>query len=80
MVSNRPGVRALERAAEAGVAARVIDHRGFAERAGFDAALKAEVERLRAHDGKTVWELNRALRAERDDLAAKLAEVEEKNG
>jgi len=32
----------------AGVAARVVDHRGFAERAAFDSALKAEVQSLGA--------------------------------
>lgn len=48
VISNRPGVRALERAAAAGVAARVIDHRSFAERSAFDAALKAEVQSLGA--------------------------------
>nr|MBK7064688.1 phosphoribosylglycinamide formyltransferase [Deltaproteobacteria bacterium] len=48
VISNKPGVRALERAATAGVAARVVDHRGFAERAAFDSALKAEVQSLGA--------------------------------
>ena len=46
VISNRPGVRALERAAAAGVPARVLDHRGFADRAAFDAALQAEVRSL----------------------------------
>ena len=44
VVSNRPGARALERAAEAGVATLVLDHRTFAGREAFDAAL---VEKLR---------------------------------
>ena len=44
VVSNRPGVRALERAATAGVAAEVIDHKAFADRAAFEQAL---VQRLR---------------------------------
>lgn len=48
VVSNRPGVRALERAAAAGVPARVLDHRSYADRAAFDAALRAEVESLGA--------------------------------
>lgn len=48
VVSNRPGVRALERAAAAGVPTRVLDHRAFADRAAFDAALRAEVEALGA--------------------------------
>jgi len=45
VVSNKPGVRALERAAAAGVTAEVVDHKAFADRAAFEAAL---VERLRA--------------------------------
>jgi phosphoribosylglycinamide formyltransferase-1 len=45
VVSNKSGVRALERAAAAGVAAEVVDHKAFADRAAFEAAL---VERLRA--------------------------------
>jgi phosphoribosylglycinamide formyltransferase-1 len=48
VVSNRPGVRALERAEAAGVPTRVLDHRAFADRAAFDAALRAEVEALGA--------------------------------
>lgn len=48
VVSNRPGVRALERATAAGVRTRVLDHRAFADRAAFDAALRAEVEALGA--------------------------------
>lgn len=39
VISNRPGVRALERAAAAGIPATVIDHTGFATREAFDAAL-----------------------------------------
>ena len=41
VVSNRPGAAGLARAAAAGIATRTIDHRGFADRAGFDAALDA---------------------------------------
>jgi phosphoribosylglycinamide formyltransferase-1 len=48
VVSNRPGVRALERAAAAGVAARVVDHREHPDRPAFDAALRREVEALGA--------------------------------
>jgi phosphoribosylglycinamide formyltransferase-1 len=44
VVSNRPGARALERAAAAGVPTRVLDHRG-ARREDYDAAL---VDALRA--------------------------------
>ena len=39
VVSNRPGVRALERAAAAGVPTCVVDHRTFTRREAFDAAL-----------------------------------------
>jgi len=39
VVSNRPGVRALERATAAGVPTRVVDHRSFKQREEFDSAL-----------------------------------------
>jgi phosphoribosylglycinamide formyltransferase-1 len=39
VVSNVPGARALERAREAGVEALVVDHKAFADRAAFDAAI-----------------------------------------
>ena len=39
VVSNRSGVRALERATSAGVPTRVVDHRSFEQREEFDAAL-----------------------------------------
>jgi len=39
VVSNRAGVRALERATSAGVPTRVVDHRSFEQREEFDAAL-----------------------------------------
>jgi phosphoribosylglycinamide formyltransferase-1 len=39
VVSNRPGVQALERAAKAGKAALVVDHKAFAGREAFEAAL-----------------------------------------
>jgi phosphoribosylglycinamide formyltransferase-1 len=51
VVSNRPGVRALERAAAAGVPTCVVDHRTFARREAFDAAL---VEKLRQADVELV--------------------------
>jgi phosphoribosylglycinamide formyltransferase-1 len=41
VVSNRPGVRALERAAAAGVTTRVVEHGAFARREDFDLALVA---------------------------------------
>ena len=39
VVSNRPGAPGLARAEAAGIPTRVIDHRGFAKREDFDAAL-----------------------------------------
>ena len=39
VVSNVPGVRALERAALAGVATRVLPHQGYPDRAAYDRAL-----------------------------------------
>ena len=44
VVSNRPGAGALERAAEAGVPAEVVDHRAFVTRADFEEALLASLE------------------------------------
>jgi phosphoribosylglycinamide formyltransferase 1 len=41
VVSNKPGVQGLERAAKAGISTQVIRHSAFPERAGFDAALDA---------------------------------------
>lgn len=45
VVSNRPAVKALDRASAASVPAEVIDHKGFADRASFEQIL---VDRLRA--------------------------------
>ncbi len=45
VISNRPGAPGLAFAEQAGIPARVIDHKGFATRAAFDAALD---EALRA--------------------------------
>ena len=39
VVSNRPGVKGLDRAAAAGIPATVVDHKAFADRESFDAAL-----------------------------------------
>jgi phosphoribosylglycinamide formyltransferase-1 len=41
VVSNRPGVRALDRARERNVPTVVVDHKRFAERAAFEDALLA---------------------------------------
>jgi hypothetical protein len=63
VISNRPDAAGLAGAASRGIATRVIDHRGFASREEFDAALAAEIERhapgpgaagrLHAHPGGT---------------------------
>ena len=45
VLSNRPAVAGLDAAARRGIATAVIDHRGFASREEFDAALAAEIER-----------------------------------
>ena len=51
VVSNRPGVRALTRASEAKKPAVVVDHKQFAEREAFEAAL---LDALRIHDVELV--------------------------
>lgn len=45
VISNVPGVYALERAAAAGVASCVIPHKPFPSREAFDAAMDAELRR-----------------------------------
>lgn len=45
VISNRPGATGLAYAAERGVATAVIDHQAYPERAAFDAALAAEIDR-----------------------------------
>jgi phosphoribosylglycinamide formyltransferase-1 len=45
VVSNRPGVTALDRAAAAGKPTVVIDHKAYSERAAFEAAMIAELDR-----------------------------------
>lgn len=44
VISNNPGVRALERAAKAGVPGVVISPKNYASRADFNDALKAEID------------------------------------
>src|SRR6185503_15386640 len=44
VISNRPDAPGLARAAAAGVATAVLDHRGFADRATFDAALRRLID------------------------------------
>ena len=43
VLSNRPEAAGLARAADGGIPARAIDHRAFPDRAGFDAALDAQL-------------------------------------
>jgi phosphoribosylglycinamide formyltransferase-1 len=45
VISNNPQARGLETARARGIATLVVDHRAFAERADFDAALAAEIDR-----------------------------------
>lgn len=44
VISNRPEAAGLTRAAAAGIAIRVVDHRVFADRDGFDAALRDAID------------------------------------
>jgi phosphoribosylglycinamide formyltransferase-1 len=44
VVSNRPDAYGLERARAAGIAAEIVDHRRFADRRAFEAALEAVLE------------------------------------
>lgn len=44
VISNQPGVYGLERARQAGVPALELDHKGFADRPGFEAALMAMID------------------------------------
>ena len=46
VISNKPGVGGLERAAAAGIESAVVDHRGYTSREAFDRAL---VEALSRH-------------------------------
>lgn len=47
VVSNRPGAQGLDRAAAAGIATTVVDHKHFASRDDFDAALAEVIEASR---------------------------------
>lgn len=44
VASNRPEAGGLAHAASAGIATKALDHRAYPDRAGFDAALNAELE------------------------------------
>ena len=45
VISNRPDAKGLALAREAGIATAAVDHKAFADRQAFDAALMAEVDR-----------------------------------
>jgi phosphoribosylglycinamide formyltransferase-1 len=45
VISNRPGVAALERATARGVATEVVDHTAYDDRPAFDAALAETIDR-----------------------------------
>lgn len=45
VLSNRPGVQGLQRAARAGIPAEVLDHTAFASREDYDRALMALIDR-----------------------------------
>ena len=47
VISNRPGVRGLQRAETAGIPTRVVDHTAYPDRDSFDAALARVVEEFR---------------------------------
>ena len=44
VISNRPEAKGLDLARAKGVAARVVDHKGYASRDAFDTALAAEID------------------------------------
>ena len=46
VISNRADAQGLQAAAARGIPTRVVEHRGFASREAFDAALAAEVDRF----------------------------------
>jgi phosphoribosylglycinamide formyltransferase-1 len=47
VISNRPEAKGLDVAAARGIATRVVDHRQFASREAFDAALAGQIDALR---------------------------------
>ena len=63
VISNKPGVRALEIAQQAGILATVVDHRLYAQRSDFDAALAMAIEGV-ACDGVILAGFMRVLGAE----------------
>ena len=47
VLSNKAGVRGLERAESAGIPTEVVEHRDFPDRATFDAAMQEAIDRYR---------------------------------
>jgi phosphoribosylglycinamide formyltransferase-1 len=47
VISNRPDALALEVAAELGIATQVVDHKSYASREAFDAALQVAINKHR---------------------------------
>ena len=47
VISNNPQAKGLATAKDRGIATAVVDHRAYPDRAGFDAALAAEIDRHR---------------------------------
>ena len=45
VISNRPGVKGLQRAADAGIPTETLDHKKFASRPEFDHALQQHIDR-----------------------------------
>lgn len=45
VISNRPGAKGLTFAQAQGIATAVVDHKAFAERSAFEAALQTEIDR-----------------------------------
>jgi len=48
VISNRPDAQGLDRAAKAGIATTVIDQTNYPDRAAFDGALSAEIQKSQA--------------------------------
>lgn len=63
VISNRPGVGALDIAQQAGIPATVVDHRQYAQRSDFDAALALAIESIPS-DGVILAGFMRVLGAE----------------
>ena len=51
VISNRPGVKGLERAQQAGIPTEVLDHKGFPDRESFDQAM---IQLIDLHEPKVI--------------------------